>query len=187
MTVLYLIRHSEADSTVNDQRTRPLTAKGKSDCRRITNYLADKKIDVVFSSPYTRAIDTIQEYADGYHLKIQSEECLRGLRINSKWITDYRTFFKDYWNDFSYHYSDGESLAQLQERSVPFINEILDTYKNQSIVISTHSICIAAIVAHYKTFSFEDFMTIATTEPFMVKMTFNDERVEFEMINLFTL
>lgn len=102
-------------------------------------------------------------------------------------ISDYPTFFKDYWNDFSYHYSDGESLAQLQQRSIPFINEILDSCKNQRIVISTHSICIAAIVAHYKPFDFEDFMKIATTEPFIVKMIFDREFVEYEMIDLFAM
>lgn len=185
MTVLYFIRHAEADSAVNDQRTRPLTAKGKSDCKRIVNYLADKKISAVFSSPYTRAIDTIQGFSDEYNFEIQSRECLRGLRLDSNWITDYRTFFKDYWNDFFYHYSDGESIAQLQERSIPLINEILNVYKNQNIVISTHSICIAAMVAFYKPFTFEEFMTIATTEPFIVKMTFDNGSAEFEFIDLF--
>jgi 2,3-bisphosphoglycerate-dependent phosphoglycerate mutase len=56
MTTVYFVRHAEADNSVRDGRTRPLTDKGMNDCALVTAFLKDKKIDVVLSSPFKRSI-----------------------------------------------------------------------------------------------------------------------------------
>jgi len=72
MTTLYFIRHAESDTSVTDDRTRPLTVKGHTDCALVADYLSDKIIDAIYSSPYKRAVDTISVYddndLDGYML-----------------------------------------------------------------------------------------------------------------------
>ena len=61
MTTVYFMRHAEADNTNPDGRNRPLTEKGLTDCELVTDFLSDKKIGAVISSPYKRAIDTIPD------------------------------------------------------------------------------------------------------------------------------
>lgn len=63
MTTIYFIRHTEADASINDQRTRPLTQKGLSDRKVITRFFQDKQIHAVLSSPYVRTVETITEFA----------------------------------------------------------------------------------------------------------------------------
>ena len=52
MTHLYYVRHAQPDYSVHDDLTRPLTEKSMRDCALVTDFLTDKSIDRVFSSPY---------------------------------------------------------------------------------------------------------------------------------------
>ena len=70
MTTIYFIRHAESDITVRDPQTRPLTQKGLADRRLVTKFLSNKSIDIVLSSPFKRAYDTIESFAVDNRLKI---------------------------------------------------------------------------------------------------------------------
>lgn len=174
MTTIYFIRHAQADATVRDQRTRPLTPKGMSDSALLSRFLRDKQIDFIFSSPYKRTVDTVSCLAEGRGLRIKTIEDFRGLRVDSSWIKDYRTFFKEYWSDFSYRYSDGECLSELQQRNMDSLKVILSQFKDKSIIISTHSVSLATIVNFYDSaFGFEEFLAMSNIEPWILKMDFD--------------
>ena len=44
--------------------TRELTEKGLEDRKLVTEFLWNKNIDLVLSSPYKRSVDTIKDFAD---------------------------------------------------------------------------------------------------------------------------
>ena len=62
-TFIYMVRHGESPKTEGTERTRGLTQKGKLDAYQVANILQDEEIEVYVSSPYKRAILTIQELA----------------------------------------------------------------------------------------------------------------------------
>lgn len=101
MTTLYFVRHAEPDYTNHNDMERTLTQKRKEDRKLVTEYLADKNIDVVASSPYVRAVDTVKHFADTYGLTIDMEEDFRERKIDSEWIEDFNTFTKMQWSDFN--------------------------------------------------------------------------------------
>lgn len=47
-----------------DEWTRGLSPKGEEDALRVTECLKDEGIDVMYSSPYIRAVNTIADLAD---------------------------------------------------------------------------------------------------------------------------
>lgn len=49
MTHLYFIRHCQPDTSVRDDLTRPLTARGLADRELVNGYLSDKQIDAVLA------------------------------------------------------------------------------------------------------------------------------------------
>ena len=118
MTHLYYVRHAQPDYSVHDDLTRPLTEKGMRDCALVTDFLTDKSIDRVFSSPYKRAVDTVQPFAAQAHLPVTLIDDLRERRIDSVWIDDFESFCKAQWADFDYRYKDGECLREVQERNI---------------------------------------------------------------------
>ena len=188
MTTIYFIRHAQADSTVSDQKKRPLTEKGKKDSALVTEYLSDAKIHAVLSSPYKRALDTVADFAKKANLAVEVVDDFRGLKVESHWIRDYESFFEKYWLDFGYRYSYGESLSELRDRNISAFNRVLREYKNKNVVISTHSVSLAVIINYYdSTFGFDDFLSIAGVEPWIAKMVFHDDGcMSIEKMDLFT-
>lgn len=75
-TTVLMIRHAESPFIFGKERTRGLSKKGKEDASAITTVLHSFNIDVIVSSPYTRAIQTIQGLADDHMLEIHIIEGL---------------------------------------------------------------------------------------------------------------
>ena len=72
MTNIYFIRHAESDISVRDPMARPLTEKGLADSRLVTDFLSNQNIDMVFSSPFKRAADTVRDFAETYGFAIKT-------------------------------------------------------------------------------------------------------------------
>jgi len=175
MTNIYFIRHAESDYSVRNSRIRPLTQKGLADCALVTEFLRDKDIDIVLSSPYKRTVDTLQDFAEKNHFKILEIEDFREIQSNSGKINkeDFSLFMSRYWSDFNYKLPGGESLAECQERNINALKEVLAQHARKNIVIGTHGIALASILNYYgNTFGFENFMDMSFIFPWIVKMSF---------------
>ena len=131
MTTVYFVRHAEPNFYNHDDRNRELTVKGLADRKLVTNYLDDKGIEGVLSSPYKRAIDTVREFADLYGFPIETIEDFRERKIESGWIEDYTAFCQNQWADFEYKLSDGESLREVQERNIAALKEVIKEYERK--------------------------------------------------------
>lgn len=59
MTSIFLVRHAQPDVNWKDGRTRPLTNIGLEDSRKVTLTLEKYNINMLYSSPYKRSMDTI--------------------------------------------------------------------------------------------------------------------------------
>ena len=187
MTTIYFIRHAEPDLTIHDDYSRPLTPKGSSDCSFVIDYLHDKKIDVVLSSPFKRAIDTVLPFAASTNLQVETIEDLRERKVDSGWIEDFNAFTKKQWEDFTYKLTDGECLLEVQERNIKALKQILHQHSGKNIVIGTHGTALSTIINYYdNTYGYEDFQSIAGLFPWAVKMEFNEAVcLRIEKINLF--
>jgi len=184
VTTVYFVRHAEADNTHRDGRTRPLTEKGWADRALVTEYLRDKKITAVLSSPYKRAVDTVSDFAGKQGLPILQAEEFRERQSDSNamggWLreTDFFAFVERQWADFSYTLSDGECLAEVQSRNIAALGEALLAYQDQNIVIGTHGMALSTIIHYYNpAYGYEDFMAMVNKLPWIVKMTFDGTKL----------
>ncbi|MDR0936199.1 MAG: histidine phosphatase family protein [Oscillospiraceae bacterium] len=188
MTTIYFIRHAEADNTERDGAIRPLTAKGMADRAAVTEYLQDKSIDFVLSSPYKRAVDTVADFADRNGFTIEIVRDFRERKSDSDWVrdTDFWPFIERQWNDFTYKLSDGECLAEVQERNIKALNEVLGRHSDKNIAIGTHGTALSTIINYYdNSFGFQDFLAMVNILPWVVKMIFDGEIcVKIEKIDI---
>ncbi|PEC83258.1 histidine phosphatase family protein [Bacillus cereus] len=137
MTTIYFVRHAHSTYT-KEERERPLSEKGHLDAENVTHLLKDKHIDVVISSPYKRAIQTVQGIANTYNVTIQIEEDLRERLLSSEPVADFNDAIENVWEDWSFAYEGGESNDVAQRRAVICMQSILKKYKGKNIVIGTH-------------------------------------------------
>jgi len=188
MTTVYFIRHAEADNSIRDGRARPLTEKGLIDRHLVTAFLREKHIDAVLSSPFRRAVETIANFAEQNGFAIEMIEEFRERRSDSDWDrSTYNAFIERQWVDFSYTLSDGECLAEVQERNIAALRRVLACYKGKNIVIGTHGTALSTIINYYdSTYGFADFMAMVNILPWVVKMDFyGDVCAGIEKIDLF--
>lgn len=165
MTTLYFIRHCESDIRIQDEALRPLTEKGLRDQELVNRYLADKNIDVVTSSPYKRAYDTVSAFADTKGLEIITIEALKERKI-PHWVEDFKAYTKDQWADFSYTFPEGESLSSVQTRTLAETNHLLTTYCKKNIAIGCHGTSLCTLIHYYKPdFGYKGFETMAKKMP----------------------
>jgi len=187
MTKIYFVRHAEPNYENHDDMSRELSNKGLKDRRLVTDFFANKQIDFVLSSPYKRAIDTVRDFADSKGLEITVIDGFKERRIDSVWIDDFNSFCKKQWEDFSYKFSDGECLAEVQNRNILALASVLEQHRNKNIVIGSHGTALSTIINYYdKTFGYSDFEKIRYLMPWIVEFTFeDDECIDIKKHNLF--
>lgn len=60
LTEVYLVRHAHSEYSLGQEETRGLSDRGRNDVLTVTKLLSKEDIEVVCSSPYTRAIQTVE-------------------------------------------------------------------------------------------------------------------------------
>lgn len=174
MTRVYFVRHAEPNYSNHNDALRELSPKGMRDRKLVTAFLKDKKIDVVISSPYKRAVDTIRDFADSYGFEIEIIDAFRERKVDSGWIEDFDAFAKKQWEDFTFKRSDGESLQEVQARNITALRSVLDTYAGKNIVIGSHGTALSTIIRFYSpSFGYDDFQKIKDVMPWIVEFDFD--------------
>lgn len=178
MRDVYFVRHAESDITVQDDFLRPLTPKGKRDSALVTNYLKNKEVKHIFSSPYVRAVDTVSHLANELNIPIKSIDDFKERYITDKWIDNFGSFSQKQWHDFDYKFSDGESLNDVQKRNIEALKDLLGNYPTGNIVVGSHGTALCTLLNYfYPSYGFADFNRMKGIMPWIVKLTFEGNRL----------
>lgn len=187
MTTVYFVRHAEPNYQNHNDILRELSEKGLNDSLLVTQFLADKNVDVVLSSPYKRAIDTISDFAKIKKLSIGIVDDFRERKISEKWIDNFDTFSRAQWDNFEFKLYDGESLNEVQKRNIAALNDVLVLHKGKTIVIGSHGTALSTIINYYdKEFGYSEFENIRTLMPWIVEFTFDGNAcIKIEQYDVF--
>lgn len=178
MTTIYFVRHAQPDFSIHDDLTRPLTSDGAKAATELIEYFKDTSIDMILSSPYIRAYDTVGPLAGDRTLDIIKVDNFRERKISDGWIEDFNSFCKNQWEDFTYKLDGGESLSEVADRNVKALNQVLIDYQGKSVVIGSHGTALSTIINYYdQTFGIDDFDRIKRVMPFVVKMQFDQQEL----------
>ena len=174
MTTIYFVRHAEPNYRNHDDASRELSPRGLEDRSLVTDFLMDKDVSAVLSSPYKRAVDTVRHFADTVRLPIEHVYDFRERRVDSVWIDDFDSFSRKQWADFNYHLADGECLREVQERNVAALARVLKDYRDRTVVIGGHGTAICTVLNHYQSdFGYQDFEQVRRLMPWVVQLDFD--------------
>ncbi|MBQ2061267.1 MAG: histidine phosphatase family protein [Oscillospiraceae bacterium] len=189
MTTVYFVRHAEPNYMNHDDLTRELSAKGLNDRLLVTEFLQSKKIDIVLSSPYKRAVETISDFAQQGGLEILQLDDFRERRVGNGWIEDFDAFCQRQWSDFSYKLTGGESLQEVQDRNINALLNILKKYPEKNIAIGSHGTALSTIINYFdSSFGYGGFMKIKDLMPWVVQFDFWEINCKsIRMFNLFDM
>ena len=148
MTEIILVRHGETEWNVEEVfRGRidiELNETGIKQAELLAEYLSDKKIDAIYSSPLKRALKTAEMIA-GYHkLDVEIAPGLIDLDFG-KWqglphqkVKDkYRELYAEWIkNPHQVKMPAGESLNDVRQRAIGVVDEVIAKYKGTVILVS---------------------------------------------------
>ncbi len=173
MTRVYFVRHAQPNINNHDDMTRELSEKGLADTVLVTQFLSDKDISAVLSSPYKRAVDTVKGFADGAGLEVEIIPDFRERSIDNVWLEDYNSFARRQWSDFDYKLSGGESLCEVQRRNIAALKSAVERFEGKNIAVGSHGTALSTIINYYDPkFGYADFEEIKPLMPFAVCFEF---------------
>ena len=106
MTTVYFVRHAQPNYDNHNDEERELTAKGLQDREKVTEFLSGRDISAVLSSPYKRAVQTVEDFARKYGHEIVIVDDFRERKVDSCWIEDFSGFARRQWEDFGFKLSE---------------------------------------------------------------------------------
>ena len=185
MTIVYFVRHAEPDLSNHNDLTRPLSKKGLADCQKLIEYFSNQNISAIYSSPYKRAVETIQPVAKQKKLKVKRIEAFRERKVGDSWISNFHEFCESQWANFDYKLPKGESLRQTQQRNIKALEFVIKNHEKQRVIIAGHGNAIGTVINYFDpTFDYLKFKAIQPIMPFIAKFSFSDSLKQYRIIKL---
>ncbi|PFJ05385.1 histidine phosphatase family protein [Bacillus cereus] len=179
-TYIYMVRHGQSPKIEGNERTRGLTEKGKTDTQRVTDLLKTEGIDIFISSPYNRAMLTIEESANFHEKEILVYENLKECIFSgeNQVISDKEVYplVKKMFSNPDFALTEGESYASCQRRVVKVLKEILMDFQGNKIVIGTHGL-VMTLMMNYFDNQYGFAFLINTSKPDVYKLEFKGEQL----------
>jgi 2,3-bisphosphoglycerate-dependent phosphoglycerate mutase len=179
MTVIYMIRHAHSVFNLEEEETRGLSVQGVEDAERVTEIMLKEKVDAVYSSSYTRAIQTVQGLADALHLPVQIDERFRERDLASKdfVIEDTEKAMNEVFDQPDFSLPGGESNIEVMERGAAALKELLKKHAGENVAIGIHGHVMTIIMGTFdSSYGTLDFWR-STTKPDIYKLTFEGEKL----------
>jgi broad specificity phosphatase PhoE len=157
---ILLARHGETvfnvDGRWQGQADSPLTPRGLAQARELGRALADEPIAAVYSSDLGRAMQTAAEVAAPHGLAVQADPLLREIHVGG-WTGKSRDQIDAaypgalrVWDTApgDMRLPDGETLREVQNRALAFLDQRLPNHAGETIVIISHGAVGQTILIH---------------------------------------
>jgi 2,3-bisphosphoglycerate-dependent phosphoglycerate mutase len=179
-TFIYFVRHAVSPFVFGNEGERGLSKEGKQAAYKVAELLKDENINVITSSAYVRAIETVKPLADQLIKPIIEFEELRERHIkglNYK-LTEQELLagIKQSFEDIDYCLEGGETTREAQKRAIPIIEKLLTEYEGQKIAIGTHGNIMTIILKYYdNTYGYTFWQQ--TSKPDIYRLEFEDQNL----------
>lgn len=149
-TKIYLLRHALAIEGSFPNKRRPLSPEGQRCAKMLVPFLSGLGCSAIYTSPFLRAIQTIQPLCVAGGFVPQMREALA-------------------------ESTTGESIAQVRMRMVKAVKTIVASHREKSVLLCTHGGNIWGLLSEYdRLFDFEEYQKLRS--PDMRLIVFENDR-----------
>lgn len=146
LLVRHGITHYNQEGFYTGQTDIPLSPLGEEQAEAVGRYLAQDRIDIIFSSDLQRARDTAIAIARYHHLPVLEDPDLREAAfgdwegLNRIQAQEQDSAGWDYWRSDPVNHAPpgGENLDQVRARAARMVQRCLESYADQTVLWATH-------------------------------------------------
>jgi probable phosphomutase (TIGR03848 family) len=170
-TVLF-IRHGENDyikkhKLAGQQSGIHLNERGRNQANALAESLKAVPIKAIYSSPLERAVETAEPLAGSLGLEIQLRPALMDVDVGAwtgrslKILSRTKAWKIVQQAPARFHFPEGESFLQAQERVVSELDAIAAAHKKGLVAVVFHADPIKLAIAHYLGLPLDNFQRLA--------------------------
>ncbi|MDG5815360.1 histidine phosphatase family protein [Chitinispirillales bacterium ANBcel5] len=157
MVELFLVRHGYVDFSgkiPGRLKNVHLSERGYEQSKQLVKILGKKKIDVVYSSPLERCVETAKPLCAEYGIPLQLDSLLIELDYGNWNGKTFESLEHDYeWKRFHSFRSltkapNGESMISVQNRMITFIEKLKRETPHRRILIVSHNEPIKSVISY---------------------------------------
>lgn len=165
-TEIYLVRHAhkayklkscDVCDIVELNKKRPLSPTGQQQAKMLSELPCFADADVIFSSDYSRAIETAVYLAEKRNCAINIYPGFgERIRTNDMFLQMPKDYRNKQFIDEKYKIHGGESREDVFKRFHKGIDMILHQYAGKKIIIFSHKTSITMLLMHWCKWTIED-------------------------------
>lgn len=172
---IYIVRHCKATGQSSESQ---LTEEGFIQANRLMDFLNNKEIDRIISSPFIRAVQTIEPFAKRKKIKIEMDNRLTERVLSSIYFSDWMDKLEATFNDMDLKYEDGESSNEAMNRIVEVVNDVVASHSKNTIIVA-HGGVISLLLHYYdKNFGFEKWKSLSNPDVYLLNISPEDAHIK---------
>ncbi|GAF63846.1 phosphoglycerate mutase [Bacillus sp. TS-2] len=172
---IYIIRHCEAEGQSPEST---LTEKGFNQANDLADFLSDFEVDRVISSPFLRALQTIQPFATNKNIEIEVDHRLSERILSSMHFSDWMDKLEETFNDMDLTYKGGESSNNAKNRIVEVVHDIVTSHSKNSVIVA-HGGVISLLLHHYdENFGFEQWKRLSNPDVYVLRHSADEVNIK---------
>ncbi len=172
MRNIYFVRHGETNANIEKRYCGftdiELNENGIIQAKEVSEKIKDLEIDLFFSSDLLRAKMTANEINKNHNLDIEYLENLREMNFGELENLTFKEIGEKFPKEKEkiiafkneYVFPSGESLKILYERTNKCLKEILNKYKDENILIVSHSGAIESMLTEILSGNIDNYWNI---------------------------
>lgn len=167
---LYLVRHCRAEGQAPDAE---LTEEGRKQSGELAGFFKDKEISHIISSPFTRAIQSIEQTADSLGLKMEIDGRLAERTLSSEDLPDWMERLEESFEDLDLKLAGGESSREAADRGM----EVLEASPDRTILV-THGNLMGLLLKRIDgAYGFEEWKKLSNPDVYEVKVMGENSKI----------
>ncbi len=144
---IFIVRHGESENNLLEiDCSKPenkdmfgLTEAGRKQTEKEAKKIDD--FDLIITSPFRRAVETANIFASYSHCEIIENELLSEVNYGDLDLCSYKksaAWHEENGSDNSVPFPNGESLLDVKQRAIDFLQWLNQSYSEKKILIVTH-------------------------------------------------
>lgn len=153
-TLIYLLRHAQsipAEGVKN--RDWLLSEEGQKQAQQLVESLESLKVDVVYSSPYLRALQTLDPYLEKTGQDVIKDDAFAEIKAVEDYMDpiSFGDLTKQMVEDVTFCEGGMESISACQVRFMKGLNKVVKENIGKTILVCTHGMPLFSALKYFDT------------------------------------
>lgn len=171
MKTIYLVRHCSA---TGQEPEAELSDLGHQQADELVSFFKDKMIQHIISSPFKRALLSIQPTAQSKNIPIEIDERLAERTLSSGNLSNWLELLEETFTNLDLKVDGGESSREATVRAIKVVTE-----SPNNCVLVTHGNLMSLILKHFDdSIGFQDWKSLSNPDVYTLSLVNNESTIE---------